>query len=288
LVQRYPSAGLPRALPPSPTLEQVIQVVNRNSSQIQSFHTTHATFSGPGFPTLRANVAFQRPRRLRLRADLMSWPELDLGSNDELFWFWIKRGQPAAVFFCRHDLFPTSRARQMIPIEPDWLIEAVGITEFDPALPHQGPFALPGGRLEVRTIRESLQGPTTKITVLDAAQGWVLEQRLLDCQGRLLAASITGNHRADPLTGLVVPGLVQINCPPAQFTMRIDLGNVQINRLAGNPDELWALPMYPGYPQIDLGDPRFEYPPAVGVAPPPAVPMGTRLPAQPAYAPPRP
>jgi len=279
LAQQYPLAGLPRAIPPSPSLEQVIQVVNRNNSQIQSFNTTHATLSGPGFPTLRASVAFQRPRRLRLRADLMSWPELDLGNNEELFWFWIKHSERPAVYYCRHDLFAVSRVRQIIPIEPDWLIEAVGISEFDPSLPHQGPFPLPSGRLEVRTIRETWQGPTTKVTVLDAAQGWVLEQRLLDSQGRLLASSVTGNHRMDPLTGLVMPSLVQINCPPAQFAMIIDLGNVQINRLIGNPGELWALPNYQGYPQIDLCDPRLQFAPAPGPAgPPPSVSMGARVP----------
>ena len=57
---------LPRVLPPSPTLDQLIQVVNRNNSQIQSFYTDHATLSGPGFPAIRARIAFQRPRCFRL------------------------------------------------------------------------------------------------------------------------------------------------------------------------------------------------------------------------------
>ena len=30
----------------------------------------------------------------------------------------------------------------MIPIDPDWLIEALGTLEIDPSLPHQGPYTI--------------------------------------------------------------------------------------------------------------------------------------------------
>ena len=60
-----------RLLPADPTLEQVIQVVNRNSSQIRIFSTNGATLSVPGFPSLagerglRAAAAVPAPRRER-------------------------------------------------------------------------------------------------------------------------------------------------------------------------------------------------------------------------------
>ncbi len=256
MLQQYAGPPLPRVLPPAPTLEQVIQVVNRNGSQIQSFATTHATLTGPGFPPLRANLAFQRPRRFRLRADTaVTGPELDIGSNEELFWFWIKRNQPPVVYYCRHYQFPGSRARQMIPMDPGWLVEALGVVGFDPALPHQGPFILPGDRLQVRTMQETLEGPITKSTTIDASQGWVLGQDVYDARGRLIARSVASRHRRDPLTGLVMPTVVQIDCPPVGFSMRIDLGNVRINRLPSDRAELWAMPDYQGSPAVDLGDP---------------------------------
>lgn len=266
-LRRY-TDPLPPALPPSPTLQQVIEVVNRNNSHIHSYCTTQAKLSGPGFPTLRANVAFERPLRFRLRADTaVTGPELDLGSNDDHFWFWIKRNQPPAVFYCRHDRFVTSRARPMIPIDPYWLIEALGTTEFDPALPHQGPFRLPNDRLEIRTIRETPEGPTTKSTIIDAARGYVLEQHVYDAQGRLIASSVATGHRRDPLSGLVMPTAVKVSCPPARFSMRVELGNVQINRLEGNPAELWTMPRYQGSPLIDLGNPGGQPPPPTAAEP---------------------
>jgi hypothetical protein len=259
-LQQYTNP-LPRVLPPSPTLEQVIEVVNRNNGQIQSFYSDHASLSGPGFPSLRANVAFQRPMRFRLRAETgLTGAELDVGSNDELFWFWMRRNQPPAVYFCRYQQFAACQAKGMLPFDPAWLIEALGVTQFDPGLPYQGPKFLPNDRLRIDTIRETPSGPVTKITILDGSQGWILEQHLFNARQQLLAKSIASGHRRDPLSGLVMPTVVDINCPPAQLAMRIDLGNVEINRLSAEPSQLWALPNYPGSPLVDMGDPNFRPP----------------------------
>jgi hypothetical protein len=267
--QRYVNP-LPRVLPPSPTLEQVIAVVNRNSSQIRSFSTNHASLSGQGVPALGASVAFERPLRFRLRAQGAFGTEADLGSNDELFWFWLRRSQPPAMYYCRHDQFAASPARQTTPFEPKWLIEALGVMEFDPALPHQGPYPMPNDRLRIDTICNMPDGPVTKITVIDASQGWVLEQHVYDARHKLLARSVATGHRVDPASGLVMPTAVEITFPnpggPAGGErMRISLGNVEINRPSGDPATLWAMPNYPSVPLVDLADPRNS-PPAAGPA----------------------
>jgi len=260
---------LPQVLPPSPRLEQVIEAVNNNSAQIYSFSTDEATVSVPGTPSLRASIAFERPRRLRLRAGTgVTGTELDAGSNDELFWVWVKRQPP--LYYCRHDRFAVSPARRMVPIEPEWLIEALGITGLDPALPHQGPNLLPGGRLEIRTARQAADGPTTRITHVDAVTGVVLEQSVYDHQGVLVARASASRHRRDPGTGLIMPGIVEIECPRAQFSMRIDLGNVRINPSPGISPELWTMPDFHDWPTVDLGDPNIELAPVGPPVTPPA------------------
>jgi hypothetical protein len=115
MVRQY-TAPRPRALPPSPTLEQVIAVVNGNSSRIRSFSSNYATITVGDYPSLRASVAMERPCRLRLRAETtLGGTEVDVGSNDELFWFWFRRDPQNAVYYCRHDRFAQSNARQMVP-----------------------------------------------------------------------------------------------------------------------------------------------------------------------------
>jgi len=269
MVRQYTNP-LPRVLPAAPTLEQVIDVVNRNSSQIQSFSTNRASISGAGFPTLTASVAFQRARRFRLQAGTGFGPELDLGSNDDLFWFWVKRTQPPAIYYCRHDQFATSQARQITPFEPQWLIEALGVVEIDGGLPNSIKY-LPNDRVQIDTIRNTPQGAVAKVTIIDGSQGWVLEQHVYDVRGRLVARSIASGHRRDPMTNLVMPTLVQIDSPQAQLSMRIDLGNVEINRLSGDRPALWSMPSIPGTPLVDMGDPNFHFP-----GPPPATTATTR------------
>jgi hypothetical protein len=276
-VQQYINP-LPRVLPPSPTLEQIIAVVNRNNSQIQSFSTNHASISGPDFPALRASVAFQRPGRFRLRAETgLTGAELDVGSNDELFWIWMRRNQPPAVYYCRHDQFAASQAPQMMPFEPAWLIEALGVAEIDPGLPHQGPYFLPNDRLQIDTIRNTPAGPVTTVTILDGSQGWILEQDMYDAQRRPLARCVAKGHRRDPLSGLVMPTVVEIECPAAKLSMRIDLGNVEINRLSSDPGALWTMPNYPGAPLVNMADPNFRPPVPATARRSPPMPSGQSL-----------
>ncbi|HLA84655.1 MAG TPA: hypothetical protein VJL29_07665 [Thermoguttaceae bacterium] len=259
----YPT--MPRLLPPQPTLEQVIAVVNRNSSQIQSFSTDRATIAVSGSPTLRANIAMQRPRRFRLTADtaLTVGPEFDLGSNDQEFWFWFRGDPQQNVFYCRHDQFAQSTAARAIPIAPDELIDALGLAQFDPALPHQGPFVRAGGMLEIRTIRETPAGPVTKVTVVDPA-GWIAEQHFYDARGQLALSTVAQQHRRDPASGLIMPRVVEVTCPTSNFRMRVNLGNVRINTISSAPTEAWTMPHYEGARLVDLGDPnvRLDVPPA--------------------------
>src|SRR6185437_15000368 len=80
-IQHYPPAG-PRTLPKAATLTEVITVINNNSSKIRSLYTTDASVSASLIPSLRANVALERPRRFRMRAETgLTGPEVDLGSN---------------------------------------------------------------------------------------------------------------------------------------------------------------------------------------------------------------
>jgi hypothetical protein len=283
----FPTQTAP-VLPAQPTLDQVINTVNRNSLGIVSFATDEATLSGPNFPTLRRTVVafmrpqvsgpaagFEPPRQFRLRAESILGPELDLGSNQELFWLWVGRAEPPAVYYCRHDQFATSPARNSIPIEPDWLVEAMGIVTFDPAQPHTGPILLTGGRAEIRSTREGIDGPMTKSTVVDLQRGVVVDQRLYDPRGQLVAAATAVEHRLDPLTGLTIAKVVDIYAPRMGIQMRIDLGNVRLNRPLANAAELFTLPTYSGSPLVDMCDPRFQPMPAApptgpstGAAPP--------------------
>jgi hypothetical protein len=246
----------PEVLPLNPTLDQVIAAVNQNAAKVQNYQTNNATISVPGnamVPALRGNIAAELPNKLRLQASTaLSGPEVDLGSNAELFWFWVKRNEPPALYFSRHDQFTGSAAQQVIPIEPSWLLDALGFMQFAPTDFHEGPISHGNGTLEIRSVVQSRLGPLTRNTVIDARRAWVLQQHIYDGQGTRLATAVARSNQYYPALGVSLPQEIEVSLPLAQMDLHIDVGTVQINQMAPNP-ALWQLPVLTGYPQIDLG-----------------------------------
>ena len=246
----------PDVLLPSSSLQQVVAAVNQNSSRILSYQTNDASITVPGMPAvplLRGTIAAQRPGRVRLQASTaLTGPEVDLGSNDELFWFWVKRNDPPALYFSRHDQFVGSAAQQLMPVDPQWLLDALGMMQFSPNDQHEGPWPHGNGTLEIRSVMQTRTGVLTKSTVIDARRAWVLEQHVYAPTGALLASAVARSHRYYPGQGVSLPQEVDIRMPVAQMSLSIDVGTVTLNQVADNP-QLWSLPAMSGYPQIDLG-----------------------------------
>lgn len=253
---------LPRVLPPAPALSDVIHVVNNNSARVQSLATEDASISVPFMPSLRARLYLERPRRFRLLGDTaFSGLEVDLGSNDELFWFWAKRNPQPAIFYCRHDQFEQSVARRLLPVEPQWLIEALGVVTLDPAASYEGPSPVGPGRLRISSWIDSGQGRMLKVTEVDESQGWVVAQYLYNERQQPVASAVASHHGRDPVTGVVLPARIQIETPATdaspQLSLRVDLRNVRVNQPGLSP-QLWTLPTYQGYPPLNLADPALR------------------------------
>jgi hypothetical protein len=209
-----------------------------------------------GLPLLSGNIAAERPGRFRLTAGSVAGPELDLGSNDELFWLWVRRNQPPAVYFCRHAEFPNSNIRQMLPVEPSWLLSALGMVDIDPASVFDGPLPSPrgNGTVELRTWLPSAGGTLQRVLLIDATRAWVVEQHVYDQAGTtLLASARAESHRYYEVEQVSLPDRVSIELPATNMKLAINLGQMQINQLQGDRAQLWTLPTFEGYPQYDLG-----------------------------------
>lgn len=257
--QLFPQSSTARVLPATPTTADIVNVINTNTNLVRSIYSTDASLSAPLTPTLRATLAIERPRRLRLRAETaLTGPELDVGSNDQLFWLWMKRQSPPSLFYCRHEQYAQSAARQMFPVQPEWLIDALGLPTLDPAAPHQGPIAVDKGKLKLQSPVAGPFGPQTRSIVIDAARGWILEQQLYDAAGQLLATSRTSNHTRDPASGATLPRHIEIQWPATQFQANIDFRSIQVNTLLGAQAALFELPQMGNTPAIDLAAPGLN------------------------------
>ncbi len=235
----------------APTVEQIIQVINANTLRVHQLQTTGAKLTVEGAPSLRASMALDRPLRFRLRGETMiTGSEIDLGSNDELFWVWAKRNEPPDVFYARHAEFIPG-ANRVLPLPPTWLIEALGLVELDPRAHYDGPYTAGPGQVEIRYVT-STPTPLTKVLIIDAQRGQILEQRVYDVTGQLLAGCHMTNYRYDAATGATLPRSIQVQLPPAQIAFSFEAEGYSINQLYADPRALFDLPQIAGSNYRDL------------------------------------
>ncbi len=283
---RQPGAPIPQVLPPTPTLDQIMAAVNDNTARARSGVAKQAYLTVPGVPRLNADLAFETPRRFRLKAGTgFTGDELDVGMNDEMFWLWAKRGVPQAMYYCRLDQFAQSSARRIMPVEPEWLVEALGLPTFRPDEEHQGPIPVGAGRVEIRSRRRTAMGDMTKVTLVDAERALVLAQQLYDTQNQLIAMATTTNHIRDGLSGVNMPRRIELQMPTTQLKLQIDVVDWQMNSLGPQHANIWMLPdkTREGAQNIDLADPNLQFmlpaQPLSGAAIDPRANGGLRAPA---------
>jgi hypothetical protein len=257
----------PCRLDPAISKADLIAHLNRNVTGtgghpgLTAWQTGDATLrvSGAGMPTvprLPATLAVQAPRNLRLIVShpLSGGQEVDLGSNDERFWFWTK--EAPQIITCRQEDVPDALRQLSMPIHihPDWLMEVFGVipidgSEFNMVRPH-------AEATEVQLIanRVSPLGETVQRVIrVDLCRGEIIEHQLRTADGRVIARALMDKH-TELSNGATLPMLVKLDWPEAQVQMTLNLGRPVPNppALAEN-GTLWQIPSIPGARPVDIG-----------------------------------
>jgi len=246
-------------LTPTATAQDVVAAVNANTARVQTYQAPSASISMPesaGLPLVQASLAAERPMRFRLRATTaLTGPEIDLGSNDERFWIWARRNEPPAIYTARHDQWAASPTRGQVPIEPAWLIDAVGLATLDPAAAYVGPVPRGDGTLELRTQVDGPAGPQQRVFVIDDQTALVREQHVYDAAGSLTASVFCDQFRYDPAAQVTLPQRVRLNMAAAGLDLTIHTGPITLNAPIADGGQLWSLPQIGSAPVIDLTNP---------------------------------
>lgn len=263
-------------------MQDLVQHLNQNTARLYAWRATNARIriEGPGMlpiPGMSAMLAVEAPRNLRIIVSNVAGNEADFGSNEEQFWFWVKRGEQNAIFTARHDQMDRAQRRFPLPIQPDWLIEVLGVIPIDPNDVRMEPIAeepvivpprrrwwqgrqgqpnsTPVGNRRARLISQRLspQGePMRKETIVDLCHGNVLEHALYDARGHLVARALMSGHFADATSGAVLANNIHLEWPRERQTLSLTLGPVQVNP-SQFPSQTWSLPEIPNVPVVDLG-----------------------------------
>lgn len=238
-------------VPPHPTAEELVDYLNQNVERVQAWRASRVRLRANNIP-LTADIAVEKERRLRIVVNSVAGNELDLGSNQDVFWFWAKRQQPAAVLYANHEQLDVVRETLQIPFEPGWLMEALGVAP----IPLEGTSIESAGPNLSRLTSSHVNAhgrPMRKVITVDTCHGRIMEHSIWDASGRRIAHAQFTKHRLDPATGVILAHGIRIEWPQADITLVMDLGQVEVNPI-GMPTKIFDMPHMPGYPVMNLED----------------------------------
>jgi hypothetical protein len=254
------SPDQPRITAEKPSSAQLVEYLNRNAQQIQSIECTDLDLdvkAGNQPFGMQAMMACRKGKNFRLKATAVGNLQADMGSNDQEFWYWIAKADPPYLVYCSYaDL---SRGVQLpFPFQPEWVMEALGMAEYDPA----GNYALnvKGSNLELVQQSVSPQGqPVRKVTIFNNARDARVRVRahlLLDDKGREICSAYINDVQI--VGGVTVPTKVILTWPSQRMELKMKLNNSVVNHLEPvAADRLFTRPTLANVQSVDLA--RTQY-----------------------------
>jgi hypothetical protein len=247
-----------------PSKEALVKYLNDNSGRVQSVRSNDillTCYYGIMPPIgLTAKMVCEKPRNLRLAAyHPAGSTEVDLGSNNQEFWWWIKRGDPYQYFCSYKDLDEGRVKAVLFPFQPEWIMEAMGVADYGSADQYVGVTADRDNTIRLVKRTRSPQGRSVlKVIVFNRTQtnvsqgiAQVVRHELIDeaTKQPLVSAQIT-KVQVDPVQGGVLPKVMSLRWPAAKLTMTMTFDKLAVNTAV--PQSAFVREPINGIQQMDL------------------------------------
>jgi RNA polymerase sigma factor (sigma-70 family) len=260
-----PDRGAPdrSAWPPIPTAAQLVAYLNDNAGRFRAVQWNRVAIDclqGNQAVGLDGSLVCQKPRNFRLKAKVLGQPGVDIGSNKDEFWYWIKKADPAYIYHCPHQDLGRAGPGWPFPFRPEWLLDALGLAEYDPAKRYEV-IARPE-TVELVEKAETPQGRTAfKVTVFNRtpARVQVTERLLRDAGGNTLCRATVQEVVRDQATGAVLPRKVTWHWPAQRVHVAVQLFDPCVDPAdlnGGRAERLFSRRDLQGLPAVDLSPQR--------------------------------
>lgn len=231
---------------PPNTAPDLVGILNKNAAPIQTIESDNVdiTVTQNGQPFgLSGKMAMQKNRNFRLIASAVSSTEADLGSNNQEFWFYMKRNDPPDLFFCTYNDLPQAQIK--LPLQPDWIAEALCVQELNPE-EYQKVQSANGVELRKQVTYQGEQLIKGVVVATSGPNaGRVVLHRLMRSNGtEIWRAQIIDYQLEKDVGKYVVPYQVKISCPDQKITIEMKIKNCKVNQLQNNPALFTRPPNY--------------------------------------------
>lgn len=248
--QTIPDFAPPVVFEAAPSFEEIVQRINR-SYNITRLESYDLTVSGPELAVkLRGQIKWERPHNFLFEAyagSKLLGTALAAGSNSEMFWLKSQYPPPPVLWVAGHDEFERQQGpRQILPVSPLWLREALGVIELDPNFVHQEPIVRPDGKLEIRSMIPSPRGAYRRDIVVDPKTA-VIEQTVLSNHlGVKVAVAHQSEHVYSSVVDYSLPHRIDIQLlpeeGPGKLMFTVEVGNYMLNQADGSSVDAFVPP----------------------------------------------
>ena len=216
-----------------PTAADLVAYLNENARRMQTLECKDLMLDASHrlqTVGLVGQMACQKPKNFRMVAKVGGQQMVDMGSNSQEFWYWISKADPPYLFHCSHQDFSQGRARMPFPFQPDWVVEALGMGEYDPNRNYQV-ITEPGVLKLVESATSPNGQPVKKVTVFNRAPTsvQVTAYLLLDASGKEICGAYVQESAQDRATGAVYPKKINLVWPSEHIKLKMRLEDVAIN-----------------------------------------------------------
>lgn len=226
-----PKTRLPEVVGEEPSFEELKAVVNANSAKIESIYSSDATIgaeNAPGWATCQ--IAFERPGNLRVIGTALAMGRVvDVGCNDERFWFWSNFQNKEELYFCRHDQYQNSAAARVLPVDPTWFPQAFGVVELKDEELVDGPTRQADGSLLVTLKKTRPDGTYLQRVYFEPKTAAILRQDVQNPEGDAVVSIVCKRSFYVETPGVVLPQKIEISCPRGDGSLIVDVGTPILN-----------------------------------------------------------
>jgi hypothetical protein len=229
--------GVKTADPPPPDAAQLVGYLNDNARRVQAVRCADVEMDcrqADQKVSLSGNLVCKKPLDFRLKGVVLGKPAVDIGSNKDEFWYWISEDKPVPyVYHCRYDDLKRGGVQLPFPFQPEMVVAALGISEYDPQKEYKLEANDKDHTLELSEATISPQGqPVTRVTVFnrrpaEAGKPQVLAHLLKDARGQMICAARISEVQINRETGAILPTRVSLSWPQQQIELSMRMYNLQ-------------------------------------------------------------
>lgn len=215
----------------------LIRQINARNEKIHSLYVKEVSIKVKHRITVHATgeMAMERIKKFRLIVThRLTGKEMDVGSNDTIFWFWSKRMDPPDLHYAKHE--DLGKAMLKRALNPSWMLESLNMGGIKTENIEIGKFKNFWAVFQPRTSATGEK--VTVVTLIEPTRPAIAGRYLYGADEKMIASAEIQEYFEEG--GIIIPKSLVIIWYDEGLVMEWTLIDPKIN--AQIPENYWVMP----------------------------------------------